>query len=70
MFTRVESFFKVYKETKYLRVLHLAEFTVVQEELNFLSSSRILSKSRLLVRTAKQRYWSIVGRNLRVSFFV
>eukprot|EP00924_Labyrinthula_sp_SR-Ha-C_P004219 snap_masked-scaffold_3-processed-gene-17.25-mRNA-1 protein AED:1.00 eAED:1.00 QI:0/0/0/0/1/1/2/0/59 len=49
MFTRIKSFFEVYEETKYFRVLYLAEFTPVQEMLNFLSSSRILSKSRLVV---------------------
>eukprot|EP00924_Labyrinthula_sp_SR-Ha-C_P015542 snap_masked-scaffold_4-processed-gene-2.21-mRNA-1 protein AED:1.00 eAED:1.00 QI:0/0/0/0/1/1/2/0/59 len=48
MFTRVESFFEIYKETKYLRVLHLAEFTAVKEKLNFLSSSHVFSKSRLI----------------------
>eukprot|EP00924_Labyrinthula_sp_SR-Ha-C_P016603 snap_masked-scaffold_6-processed-gene-8.33-mRNA-1 protein AED:1.00 eAED:1.00 QI:0/0/0/0/1/1/7/0/141 len=31
--------------------------------------SRILSKSRLFVRSVKQGYWPIVGRKLMVSFF-
>eukprot|EP00924_Labyrinthula_sp_SR-Ha-C_P015191 snap_masked-scaffold_9-processed-gene-10.44-mRNA-1 protein AED:1.00 eAED:1.00 QI:0/0/0/0/1/1/2/0/70 len=70
MFTRIEILFEVYKEAKYLRVIHLAEFTAVQEELNFLSSSRILSKFRLFVRSVKQGYWPIVGRKLMASFFV
>eukprot|EP00924_Labyrinthula_sp_SR-Ha-C_P006349 snap_masked-scaffold_31-processed-gene-3.5-mRNA-1 protein AED:1.00 eAED:1.00 QI:0/0/0/0/1/1/4/0/107 len=64
MFTRVEIFFEVYKETKYFRVLPLVEFPPVQEKLSFLSSSCILSKTRLFIRSVKQGYRPIVGGKL------
>eukprot|EP00924_Labyrinthula_sp_SR-Ha-C_P000335 snap_masked-scaffold_25-processed-gene-3.6-mRNA-1 protein AED:1.00 eAED:1.00 QI:0/0/0/0/1/1/2/0/70 len=70
MFTRVESFFEVYEETKYLRGFYLTVFAAVHRKLDFWSSSCILSKFRLFVRSVKQGCRPIVGGKLMVPFFV